>query len=93
MAYIYQGHLLPCVLRRFLSPCAHATRPATPRTPPPPRPTPVVATASHASTVPTPPRAPTTSRRLLLLAPAQRARQPLLGLVSFGKFVRDAILI
>jgi len=34
-----------------------------------------------------------TSRRLLLLAPAQRTRQLLLGLVSFGKFVRDAILI
>ena len=48
-------------------PCAHAT----PRTPPPPRPTLVVTTASRASAVPTPPRAPTTS--LLLPALAQRA--------------------
>ena len=73
MAYICQCHLIPCVLRRFLSPCAHATRPATPRTSPPPRPTPVVATASHASAVPTPPRTPTTSRRQLLPASARRA--------------------
>ena len=90
MAYIYQCHLLPCVLRRFLSPCAHATRPATPRTPPPPRPTSVIATASRVSTVPTPPHAPTTSRRQLLpgrpgqtrghtagtLAPARRTATP-----------------
>ena len=53
MAYIYQCHLLPCVLHRFLSPCAHAT-------------------ASRASAVPTPPRAPPTSRRQLLPAPARR---------------------
>ena len=73
MAYIYHCHLLPCVLRRFLSPCAHATRPTTPRTPPPPRPTSVVATASRASAVPMPPRAPMTSRRQLLPALARRA--------------------
>ena len=73
MAYICQCHLLLCVLRQFLSPCPHATRPATPRTPPPPRPTPAVATASRASTVLTPPRAPTTLRRQLLPAPARRA--------------------
>ena len=72
MAYIYQCHLLPCVLRRFLSPYAHATRPTTPRTPPPPHPTSVVATASRASAVPTPPRAPTTSRSQLLPALTRR---------------------
>ena len=75
--YIYQCHLLPCVLRRFLSPCAHATRPATPRTPPPPRPTSVVATASRASAVPAPPRAPTTLRHHCgPAAPARRAATP-----------------
>ena len=77
MAYIYHCHLLPYVLRRFLSPCAHATRPATPRTPPPPCPMSVVATASHASAVPTPPHAPTTSRRHYCPAtPARRAATP-----------------
>ena len=44
---------------------------------PPPRPTSVVATASRASVVPTPPRAPTTSQRHCCPAsPARRAATP-----------------
>ena len=77
MAYIYHCHLLPCVLRRFLSPAPTPLGPATPRMPPPPRPTSVVATASRASAVPTPPHAPMTSRcHCCPATPARRAATP-----------------